>query len=101
MTASALSGIVGPTHWQRTAPHFSETVRPMARQARLRSTLLDAAHLHATQRNGKPSGRLLRVRIASPTEPVITKQTNLRLPLASFTDVIARLAVLAWFALVA
>ena len=52
MTASALSGIVGPTHWQRTAPHFIETVRPMAWQARLRSTPLDAARLraNATQR---------------------------------------------------
>jgi len=28
MTASGPSGIVGPTHWQRTAPHFNETVRP-------------------------------------------------------------------------
>jgi hypothetical protein len=64
-------------------------------------TLLAQHASTQTQRNGKPSGRLLRVRIASPTEPVITKQTNLRLPLASFTDVIARLAVLAWFALVA
>src|SRR5512136_1285638 len=56
MTASGLSGIVGPTHWQRTASHFIETCVPWQGRhgyVRHRSTQHTSTQ---TQRNGKPSG---------------------------------------------
>src|SRR5450759_3445647 len=55
MTAFTPSGIVGPTHWQRTG-RLIEAVRPMARQARLRIRHRSTQHTSTQkQRNGEPS----------------------------------------------
>jgi hypothetical protein len=66
VTDATLSGIVGPTHWQRTG-RLIEAVRPMARQARLRSSTARRStpprKRNATAgRRGKP-WRLLRVQV--------------------------------------
>src|ERR1700730_9305057 len=60
-----LSGIVGPTRWQRTG-RLIEAMRPMARQARLRSsTARRSTPPNATaSRRGKP-WRLLLVAVAT------------------------------------
>ena len=50
-----LPGVVGRDALA-THSRLMEAVRTMARQARLRSTSLDAVNLHATKRNEKPLG---------------------------------------------